>query len=324
MKSRNLQYSFGPVPSRRLGRSLGINNIPPKTCSYSCAYCQVGRTTCMLADRRRFFRPRELFQDVKRRLARARNASQRVDYLTFVADGEPTLDVNLGREIVLMKSLGVPVAVITNGSLLARDDVREELSQADWVSVKIDTVEESLWREINRPDARLRLQKILDGMRGFAKDFGGTLTTETMLLREVNDNEQTIGGTAGFVRLLRPRTAYLSAPIRPPAEKWARAPTEEALVRAHRIFACEIGHVESLVGHEGDDFASSGSVEEDLLGTTAVHPMRAAAVRAHLSRFGASWKVVERLISRGELIATEYEGQTFYVRRFRDENRPAP
>ena len=151
MPASDVRYSFGPVPSRRLGKSLGINNIPAKVCTYSCVYCQVGRTTAMPLDRRLFYPPEEIFRDVQGRLAKAKEASETVDYLTFVPDGEPTLDINLGKAIMLLKSLDVPVGVITNGSLLWRDDVREALGKADWVSLKIDAVQEGIWRQINRP-----------------------------------------------------------------------------------------------------------------------------------------------------------------------------
>ena len=137
MTSKNsascVQYSYGPVPSRRLGRSLGINNIPAKACTYSCVYCQVGQTTQMRMERHFFYAPEDIFRDVQSRVARAKEAVERVDYLAFVPDGEPTLDVNLGKEIMLLKTLEVPVGVITNSSLLWRDDVRKELGMAVWV-----------------------------------------------------------------------------------------------------------------------------------------------------------------------------------------------
>ncbi len=111
VSARSVQYSYGPVPSRRLGKSLGINNISSKVCTYSCVYCQVGRTTLMQKERRSFYEPEDIFQDVQKRLARAKETSERVDYLTFVPDGEPTLDVSLGRDIMLLKSLKLPVGV---------------------------------------------------------------------------------------------------------------------------------------------------------------------------------------------------------------------
>ena len=124
---------FGPVPSRRLGRSLGINNIPPKICSYSCVYCQLGRSLKMTSQRRAFYAPEALFAEVEQKLAALQRSHELVDYLTIVPDGEPTLDLNLGKLIKLLKTLGIRIAVITNASLLDDPGVREDLEQADWV-----------------------------------------------------------------------------------------------------------------------------------------------------------------------------------------------
>ncbi len=143
--------AFGPVPSRRLGRSLGINNIPPKYCTYGCVYCQVGRTSHMQAERSNFYRPEAIVQDVLNKCKKAQEQEQTIDYLTFVPDGEPTLDIDLGLEILLLKPLGIKTAVITNSSLLWRADVRAEIKNADLISVKIDTVNNETWHKINRP-----------------------------------------------------------------------------------------------------------------------------------------------------------------------------
>lgn len=127
---------FGPVPSRRLGQSLGIANIPSKVCSYSCAYCQVGPTTRFAATRERFFDPAEIVKAVGTRLEELSPLGKRFDYLTFVPAGEPTLDAALGETIGLLSRFGVPIAVITNGSMLWREDVRAEVAGADVVSIK--------------------------------------------------------------------------------------------------------------------------------------------------------------------------------------------
>ncbi len=122
--------TFGPVPSRRLGRSMGINNIPPKICTYSCVYCQVGSTIKMRIKRQIFFEPEEILQEVKKKIEKVHEVGENIDYLTFVPDGEPTLDINLGREIDLLKPLGIKMGVITNASLIWREDVRNELNKS--------------------------------------------------------------------------------------------------------------------------------------------------------------------------------------------------
>jgi len=314
--ANDIRYSYGPVPSRRLGKSLGINNIPAKVCTYSCVYCQVGRTTRILNDRGFFFEPEDIFRDVQKRLAEAKEASERVDYLAFVPDGEPTLDVNLGKEITRLRELKAPVGVITNSSLLWRDDVKEELGKADWVSLKIDAVQEVAWRRINRPHKAIPLPAVLDGIRAFAKAFPGKLVSETMLVRGVNDGESGLEEVADFLYEVQPQVAYLSIPTRPPAEREVRGPDEEALNRAYQILADKVRRVECLVGYEGDDFALTGEIDKDLLSITAVHPMREGAISTLLSRVGYSWEVVDRLVARGDLARTTYNGQVFYLRRF--------
>ena len=316
MTTSDVRYSFGPVPSRRLGKSLGINNIPAKRCTYSCVYCQVGQTTEMQRGRRLFYEPEDIFRDVQSRLAKAKEASEHVDYLTFVPDGEPTLDINLGKAIMRLKALDVPVGVITNSTLLWRDDVREELGKADWVSLKIDSVQEAIWRQINRPNNALKLSRILDGMLAFAKAFTGKLVTETMLIKGLNDDDDCMKTVAGFLHVLQPHQAFLSIPTRPPAQKQVRGPDEAALNRIYQLLADKVKQVEYLIGYEGDAFAFTGDIEKDILSITAVHPMREEAVRAMLSQAGASWEVVDRLIAREDLAETKYAGHVFYMRRF--------
>jgi wyosine [tRNA(Phe)-imidazoG37] synthetase (radical SAM superfamily) len=307
---------FGPVPSRRLGQSLGINHIPPKNCSYSCVYCQVGRTSAHSIELREFHPLDEVVAQVSRRVREIRDRGEDVDFLTFVPDGEPTLDVHLGEAIERLRGLGVPIAVISNGSLLWRPEVRAALRGADWVSLKVDSVGEQEWRRINRPHRALQLGQVLEGMLAFVEEFAGELATETLLIREQNDGEGSIREIASFVTRLRPRTAYIGIPTRPTAERWAFPPSEAAVTRAYQLFTERLPRVELLTGYEGTAFGTSGDAEQDLLGITAVHPMREDAVRELLRRSGASWPTVERLIQRGELERVCYQNQRFYVRRF--------
>jgi wyosine [tRNA(Phe)-imidazoG37] synthetase (radical SAM superfamily) len=143
--------AFGPVPSRRLGRSLGINNIPPKTCSYSCVYCQLGKTSNMLVKRQGFYKPEDILMEVKRKVHEAYFKNERIDYLTFVPDGEPTLDINIGKEISLLKRIGIPIAVITNASLLWQEETREDLLDCRFCFIKNGCSEPKLVGGVNRP-----------------------------------------------------------------------------------------------------------------------------------------------------------------------------
>ncbi len=313
--------AFGPVPSRRLGRSLGINHISPKVCTYSCVYCQLGCTIKMRVERRAFYEPQRLFEAVRDKVERARNIGEAIDYLAFVPDGEPTLDIHLGREIELLRSLEIKIAVITNGSLLGREDVREDLMQADWVSLKMDAVREGVWRKIDRPHGALRLTSTLDGALEFARVFEGELATETMLVEGINDGDDHLREIASFLARLEPARAYLSIPTRPPAEEWVQAPDEEAINQAYQILAEKANPVETLIGYEGNAFAFTGDVEKDLLSITSVHPMREDAVGKFLAqarpkqRAEADWSVVHELVERGQLVRTEYQGQRFYLRK---------
>lgn len=314
MQDGRIMFIFGPVPSRRLGRSLGLDTIPAKACSYSCAYCQLGRTCSIQTARRRFCRPETIAVEVERAVRRLTERGERVDYLTFVADGEPTLDLNLGREIELLRPLGIKIAVITNSSLIWRSDVRAELALADWVSLKVDAVDGDAWRRINRPAATLRLADLLGGMTLFAGEFTGTLATETMLVSGVNDSETELEMLAAFLGELKPAVSYVAVPIRPPTERWATPPTAEALNRAVQIISGSVARVEYLTGYEGNDFTGSGDVTADLLGITAVHPLREDAARELLVKAGADWSEVERLIDRGLLLETTYDGRKFLLR----------
>ena len=142
--------AFGPVPSRRLGKSLGINNIPPKICTYSCVYCQIGRTKNFGFERNSFYSVKKIESEVETILKKLKGKKEQIDYLSFVPDGEPTLDINLGKEIENLKKFGIKIAVITNASLIWMEDVRRELAKADWVSVKVDAVSENIWKKVNQ------------------------------------------------------------------------------------------------------------------------------------------------------------------------------
>jgi len=308
--------TFGPVPSRRLGRSLGINHIPPKTCSYACVYCQLGRKPRLQNTRQTFYAPEAVVAAVQAKVAAAAAAGEPLDYLTFVPDGEPTLDLTMGDMLLALKPPGIPLAVITNASLLGDPAVRAALQLADWVSLKLDAADEAIWRRLDRPHGRLRLADILAGARTFARDFTGTLVTETMLVAGVNDAPDALAATAAVIAELRPAVAYLSIPTRPPAETWVQPPDAAALNRAYQCFAATLPRVELLSGYEGNTFAATGDAAADLLSITAVHPLRADAVAELLARCGATWDLVQELAARGDLVAVAYNHATFYYRGF--------
>ena len=316
--------TFGPVPSRRLGRSLGINNIPPKICSYSCVYCQVGRTINMQDKRQEFYKPEEILKDVNKKVKEAEARAEPIDYLTFVSDGEPTLDIHLGEVIELLKEIGIRIAIITNASLISRKDVRDDLRGADWVSVKVDTVSNDIWRRLNRPRRSLKLDEILTGILEFSRTLQGDLSTETMIIKDINNMPGEIEKIADFIAKVNPKKSYISIPTRPPAEKWVQSVSEYALSVAYHIFSERHIDVECLIGYEGNAFAYTGNVEEDLLSITSVHPMRKDAVKEYLAKASADWEVVEKLIREEKLIEVAYKESKFYTRRFRASKEQLP
>jgi wyosine [tRNA(Phe)-imidazoG37] synthetase (radical SAM superfamily) len=309
--------AFGPVPSRRLGRSLGINNIPPKTCSYSCVYCQVGKTNNITVERRVFYKPEDLSRAIRRKIAETNVKNERIDYLTFVPDGEPTLDLNMSKEISSLKQTGIPTAVITNASLLWRDDVKEDLQKADFVSLKVDAVSEDLWRKVNRPHKALKLNVVLEGIREFTEEFRGTVVSETMLIGNIDYGDEFERIAEFLTELKKLNKAYIATPTRPPTEKWVKRAKENAINDAFQAFSKKLGasRVEYLMGYEGNAFASTGNVEEDLLSITAVHPMREEAVKKLLKKAAADWQVVEKLLGENKLVELEYEGNIYYMRK---------
>ncbi len=305
---------FGPVPSRRLGRSLGINNVPPKTCTYACVYCQVGPFPVREITPRAFHSPAEIAGAVSARMEGLQATGEAIDYLTFVPDGEPTLDAGLAEEIELLRPADIKIAVITNATLLWREDVRATLENADWVSVKVDATDEATWRHINHPHEALKLDQVLEGIAAFSQDFVGDLTTETMLVSGTNDDEACLSKVAHFIDGLNVTTSYLSVPTRPPAVRGVRPPSPTRLNVAYQVFSRCNDRVEMLIGYEGDEFTSTGDVAQDLLSICAVHPMRRSAVERLLARAGGGWATVDLLVADGRLIEVAFEGHDYYLR----------
>jgi wyosine [tRNA(Phe)-imidazoG37] synthetase (radical SAM superfamily) len=306
---------FGPIPSRRLGRSLGINHIPPKICSYACIYCQLGRTIQMQVERQAFYDPDEIVKAVRDKVTKVLDQGEEIHYLTFVPDGEPTLDINLGDEISALKGLGIPIAVISNASLIWQEEVRADLMGADWVSLKVDAVRLPTWRKLNRPHGSLDLEKGLEGIQVFVDEFQGTLATESLLVKDVNDSQVDFQELSSFLGEIQPDVAYLSIPTRPPAEKSVKPADEESINLAYQFVKSKIGRVELLLGYEGTAFSFTGDVQEDLLSITAVHPMREDAVEHFLAKAGSSWELIDELIRQEKMVETQHEGKRFYLRR---------
>jgi wyosine [tRNA(Phe)-imidazoG37] synthetase (radical SAM superfamily) len=307
------QIVFGPVPSRRLGKSLGVNNVKRKMCTYDCVYCQAGPTTSCSTCRDCSFSPYELYFFVKHRIDQLEREKIHVDYISFVPNGEPTLDIGLSKAIVLLREFGHKIAVFTNASLLWNDNVKEDLLFADYVSVKVDTVDEATWEGLNRPHRRLRLDTILGGIKEFAADFRGVLTTETMLVRHGNDSVEEIHDIGCFLERLKRDVSYFTVPTRPPSEAYAVRPDDKTLEVLSDLVRRSLPDSKMLCVPESGDFITLGSVEEDLRGILAVHPMRAEAVENLVMRTGRGMESIEHMIHEGVIQKVMHEGKGFYV-----------
>ena len=306
------RFVYGPVPSRRLGQSLGVDPIPFKTCNYNCVYCQLGRTRRLTHERRDFF-PREAI------LAQIRDALEahrpgEIHYVTFVGQGEPTICASLGWLIRQVKAVTeVPVAVLTNGALLSQTDVREELAAADVVIPTLDAADQPTFRRINRPWPQFRIAEIVEGMAQFREMFQGQLWIEVMLVQGLNDAEEVLLLLRDALRRIRPDRVQINLPVRPPAEPWVRIPEEEAILRAVAILG---ETAEVMAPYEEGEFDLSGaeSLMEAVLSIIRRHPMRESHLLEALSRYAPQevQATLAALEESGQAVRREYRGQAFW------------
>ena len=312
----NFKFIFGPVPSRRLGQSLGIRNVPYKYCTYSCIYCQLGPTIHKIVERRFFYKnPEDIVKEVKHVL----NKGVKIDYVTFVPEGEPTLDKLLGLTVEKVKELGVRTAILTNSSLLWIQDVFNDLLKFDYVSLKIDTVNEDLWKVINRPHPKLRFDYILDSIKLFTKKFRNVCVVEIMLISGVNDDEYNLDNLAKFIKMLNIHKVYISIPIRPPTEAWVRPPSEEKLTKAYAILSKYINEtkLELLNMYEGNRFQVINDPVQYILNISSVHPIRLDYALEILSKyFERPEEIINDLVKKDLVRVVEYLGKHFIIRKF--------
>jgi len=266
-----MNYVFGPVPSRRLGQSLGIDTIPLKTCNWNCVYCQLGRTLPVTNERSEYIPREEILAEVKSALESHKPGE--IDWITFVGSGEPTLHSGMGWLIRQVKALTkIPVAVITNGALLYLPEVRAELSEADAVLPTLDAGNAALYRKINRPHPDVTFERHLQGLIDFRKEYHGKLWIEVMLVRDLNDTEQALTELAAALKRIAPDEVHILLPTRPPVETWVQPPDEEGLLRARAI----LGNVASVIHSASGTFDLSGftSLVDAVVSIVTRHPMR--------------------------------------------------
>jgi wyosine [tRNA(Phe)-imidazoG37] synthetase (radical SAM superfamily) len=225
------RYVFGPVPSRRLGRSLGVDLVPFKTCSYDCIYCQLGRTTCKTIDRKEWVPLADVVDELQKSL------SSQPDYITLSGSGEPTLHCQVGELVARTKRItDVPVAVLTNGSLLWQGDVRQQLLGADLVIPSLDAGDETMFRLVNRPHEGISFEQMLAGLIAFRRQFRGQYWLEVFVLGAYTAIPAELSKLAKCVRRINPDRVQLNTVTRPPAEKHAVGVSPARLAEFSSIF----------------------------------------------------------------------------------------
>ncbi|MFC1752089.1 radical SAM protein [Thermoproteota archaeon] len=218
---------FGPVPSRRLGLSLGVDLVPYKTCSFDCVYCECGKTTCLTHSRKMFIDTDVVINELKTFL----DKNHELEIITFSGSGEPTLASNIGQIISFLKSHypQYPIALLTNASLFDRPEVRQELLDLDIVIPSLDSATESVFQQINRPAKGLHINKIINGIKAFRKEFKNQLIIEVFIIPSINDNISELTHFKKELTEIRPDKIQLNTLDRPGTEPWVRGATLEEL-----------------------------------------------------------------------------------------------
>ena len=299
-------YIFGPVPSRRLGRSLGIDLVPLKTCSYDCIYCQLGNTTCKTTERKEWVPLDGVIESLKEKL------SSKPDYITLSGSGEPTLYSRCDELIDRIKTMtDVPVAVLTNGSLLWQEEVRKQLMKADLVIPSLDAGDEAVFRLVNRPHQNISFEKMLAGLVDFRLEFQGDYWLEVLLLDVHSASKADFAQLVRWVELIRPDRVQLNTVTRPPAEDFAIGISPERLTELATMFDPPAEVIADFRGVHGQaEFAAS---QEDILDLLRRRPCSMDDIANGLGMHrNEVTKHVEHLSTEGLLLQTQTEGRLYY------------
>lgn len=246
MNRDEFKYVYGPVPSKRLNRSLGVDLVPFKTCSYDCIYCQLGRTTNKTVERKNYVAVEDVLMELERKLS----ISPHPDYISFAGSGEPTLSKNIGDLINMIKGLTqIPIAVLTNGSMLWSPEVQDALMDANIVLPSLDAGDEKMFCRVNRPHPSISFEKMLNGMITFSKRFSGSIWLEVFLLGGLSDAVSEVSKIAAAVLQVNPDRVQLNTVSRPPAEDSAFTVETEKMEEIKRLFP---GEVELITNNVSD------------------------------------------------------------------------
>lgn len=215
-----MKYIYGPVNSRRLGSSLGISLTPHKVCNFDCLYCQLGNTPQKILERREYFKIDEIIAEVNSWVANNLEAAQALNFVTLSGAGEPTLNSGIGTLIdSLKKIIKVPIAVITNSSLLSDPSVRRQLLAADLIVPSLDAVTEEAFQKIDRPSQGIKLEEVIEGLVSLRREFKGKIWLEVMLVKGFNDNLAHSRRLKEVIELINPDRIQLNSPVRFTAEE---------------------------------------------------------------------------------------------------------
>ncbi|MEL5864071.1 radical SAM protein [Clostridium cochlearium] len=287
----NFKYIYGPIPSRRLGLSLGVSPIPKKFCNYSCVYCQIGVTHNLTNTRREFFPLEDIINEFKRYISSDKN----FDVVSIVGEGEPTLYNKLGELIISLKKLtDKPIAVITNTGLLYDKNVQEELLNADIVLPSMDFFSQESFKSLHRPYGRLDFQKSYNGLVEFSKKFKGELWLEVMLIEDINSSKEDLLKLKELIKNINYSKIYINTAVRPPAESWVKPASKETIDFA----------VELLDGISIDNLSDGNFISEikdnyeAILSIIKRHPMNQHELKGFLLGRKLTNKEIENLFLR--------------------------
>lgn len=312
MASSDTRTIFGPVPSRRLGLSLGVDLLGRKACTLDCVYCQVGRTTDHRTERASFVPVGRVLEELAETLHRV----PRPDYITLSGSGEPTLHAGLGAAIDGIRRItDVPVAILTNGTLLGNAAARRDCAKADLVVPSLDAANEATYQRINRPAPGLTLEGLVDGLVAFRREFTGQLWLEVFLAEGINDSDDHVGALAELIRTVEPDRIQLNTATRPTADADVRPVSPERLARIAERFGPK---AEVIASFRSRDAAASscgpGTIDDQqVLAMIRRRPVTAEDIAAGLAAHpNEVAKAVGHLLESGRVRRTERQGRTYY------------
>ncbi len=299
--ARGFRHVYGPVPSKRLRRSLGLDLVPYKTCTYNCLYCQLGRTAKTTLERKEYVPAADILHELKRKLA----AGGKPDYISLAGSGEPALNSGAGRLIDSIKDLtDIPVAVFTNGSLLWMDEVAEALMRADVVLPSLDAADEALFQRVNRPHGGISFARMADGLTGFTKRFGGEVWLEVFLLAGITGMPPEAQKLAALAKRIGPARVQLNTVTRPAADASALPVSLENMRALKKYFPGKVDII-SEKNAESGPAGFSAAEDEEILALLRRRPCAAAGVAAGLGiPANDALKRLERLAAEGKVNTT--------------------